>query len=75
MNHQIRLSRISHPRASLLGVALLIAVFAGFGLWAEVFHPEWMQLSSLEASSSVSHAVADASTGQHLLQKVLVAFN
>jgi len=31
----IRLSRISHPRATFWAVTLLIVVFLSFGLWAE----------------------------------------
>lgn len=31
----IRLSRISHPRATAWAMTLLIVVFLGFGLWAE----------------------------------------
>ena len=68
MQHQIRLSRISYPRANLLGVLLLIAVFVLFGLWAQVFHPEWMQVSSLTMETS-----STASSGHHWLQNVFVA--
>ena len=35
MANNIRLSRISHPRATAWAVTLLVIVFLGFGLWAE----------------------------------------
>jgi len=35
MNSALRLSRIAYPRATLWSTALLIAVFAAFGLWVE----------------------------------------
>ena len=35
----IRLSRISHPRATIWGLALVAVVFLAFGAWAEVFAP------------------------------------
>ncbi|XOV84511.1 MAG: hypothetical protein ACFHXK_05215 [bacterium] len=38
--NNIRLSRISHPRASIWAIALLILVFLGFGLWAEASLPD-----------------------------------
>ena len=31
----IRLSRITHPRASMWAIALLVVVFVGFGVLAE----------------------------------------
>ena len=46
MMANIRLSRLSHPRATLWAVALLIIVFLGFGLFAQARMP-------LSASSSV----------------------
>ena len=30
-----RVSRVSHPRATLLGTILLVVVFLGFGVWAQ----------------------------------------
>jgi len=33
-SNNIRLSRISHPRATLWAMALLVVVFLGFGVWA-----------------------------------------
>ena len=33
--NNIRLSRISHPRASMWAIALLVVVFVGFGVLAE----------------------------------------
>jgi hypothetical protein len=35
----IRLSRISHPRATVWAMALLVVVFLGFGIWAEAAMP------------------------------------
>ena len=35
----IRLSRISHPRATGWAMALLVVVFLGFGIWAEATLP------------------------------------
>ena len=37
--NNIRLSRISHPRATFWAMALLIIVFVGFGIWAEASLP------------------------------------
>ena len=34
-SNNIRLSRISHPRATVWAMTLLILVFVGFGLFAE----------------------------------------
>ncbi len=33
--HNIRMSRISHPRATLWAITLLVVVFLGFGVLAE----------------------------------------
>jgi hypothetical protein len=33
--NNIRLSRISHPRATFWAIALLVVVFLGFGVFAE----------------------------------------
>lgn len=38
-SNNIRLSRISHPRATLWAMVLLIVVFLGFGVWAEATLP------------------------------------
>ena len=35
MNHSIRLSRISHPRATIWALALVAAVFLAFGAWTD----------------------------------------
>lgn len=40
MNYSIRLSRLSHPRATMLAMILLAAVFLLFGLFANALHPE-----------------------------------
>jgi hypothetical protein len=37
--HNIRLSRISHPRATFWAITLLIVVFVGFGIWAQASVP------------------------------------
>ncbi len=37
--NNIRLSRISHPRATFWAITLLIVVFIGFGIWAEASVP------------------------------------
>ena len=39
MNHSIRLSRISHPRATAATLALVAVVFLAFGIWAEICAP------------------------------------
>ncbi len=39
-SHNIRLSRISHPRSNLLAMLLLIVVFLGFGVVAEACIPD-----------------------------------
>lgn len=71
MHNNIRLSRISHPRATLLGVALLFAVFMLFGLWAQVFHPEWMQVSTQPPQSSSLMDSPMMAAGQHWLHKIV----
>ncbi len=38
-NSGFRLSRISHPRASLWAMILLLVVFLGFGLAAQAYVP------------------------------------
>ena len=48
--NNIRLSRVSHPRATLWAVALLVIVFLGFGIWAEVSLP-MTQTSAVELNS------------------------
>ena len=58
MTNNIRLSRISHPRATLFGFTLLIAVFVLFGIWAQIFHPEWMAVSG---QPSITTQIASAS--------------
>ena len=35
----IRLSRISHPRATVWAMGLLVVVFLGFGIWADAAMP------------------------------------
>ena len=40
MNHSIRLSRVNHPRGTLVAVVLLTAVFLLFGVFANALHPE-----------------------------------
>lgn len=39
MANNIRLSRVSHPRATLWAIALLIIVFVGFGVLAQTSIP------------------------------------
>ena len=53
-----RLSRISHPRATLWAMILLALVFLGFGLVAEAFVPA----AALSASGSL-----DLQTGESVL--------
>ncbi len=48
--NNIRLSRVSHPRATLWAVALLIIVFLGFGIWAET-SVTMTQTSTVELNS------------------------
>lgn len=38
-SNNIRLSRISHPRATFWAITLLIVVFIAFGIWAEASVP------------------------------------
>jgi hypothetical protein len=40
MNNSFRLSRLTHPRASLFAIILLAVVFGIFGLVASAMHPE-----------------------------------
>ena len=40
MYHSIRLSRLTHPRASLFAMVLLVLVFGVFGAVANAMHPE-----------------------------------
>ena len=37
--NSIRLSRVSHPRATTWGLALVAVVFLAFGAWAEYCAP------------------------------------
>ena len=39
ISNNLRLSRVSHPRATGWAVALLVVVFLAFGLWAEAAIP------------------------------------
>ncbi len=39
ISHNIRLSRIYQPRATVWAMALLTIVFLGFGIWAEATMP------------------------------------
>ena len=56
MMANIRLSRVSHPRATLWAVALLIIVFVGFGVLAQTSipmeHTSSMHLDRLVQGSS-----------------------
>jgi hypothetical protein len=52
--NNIRLSRISHPRATLWAMALLIIVFLGFGIWAEASLPG-LQAQSLTPAAHISN--------------------
>ena len=40
MYDSIRLSRLTHPRASLIAMVLLAIVFGLFGIVASLLHPE-----------------------------------
>ncbi len=40
MNHSIGLSRVNHPRGTLVAMVLLAAVFLLFGVFAHALHPE-----------------------------------
>jgi len=40
MNHSIRLSRVNHPRGTLVAMVLLATVFLLFGVFAHALHPE-----------------------------------
>ena len=72
MHNNIRLSRISHPRATLLGFILLFAVFMLFGLWAQVFHPEWMQVSAQPTTTTILTDTQLGAASQRWLQDILV---
>jgi len=39
-NHSFRLSRLTHPRATLVAIILLAVVFGLFGAVANALHPE-----------------------------------
>ncbi|MCR9261106.1 MAG: hypothetical protein NXH95_15385 [Pseudomonadaceae bacterium] len=51
--NNIRLSRISHPRATFWAMALLIIVFLGFGIWAEASLPD-LQAQTLTPEAHIS---------------------
>ncbi|MCZ6710468.1 MAG: hypothetical protein O7B25_08905 [Gammaproteobacteria bacterium] len=40
MIHSIRLSRLTHPRATLIAIVLLAVVLGLFGIVASALHPE-----------------------------------
>ncbi|MEM7099400.1 MAG: hypothetical protein AAF541_14145 [Pseudomonadota bacterium] len=71
MNNNIRLSRISHPRASALAFILLIAVFVLFGIWAQLAYPEFTQPSA--SMTGVSPTTIAASSSDHWIAELLVA--
>ena len=52
----IRLSRISHPRATGWAMALLVIVFLGFGIWVEATLPA----TSASAVVIDSHLLSNA---------------
>ena len=51
----IRMSRISHPRATWLAIALLVVVFLAFGLWAEASLPQAQSAAPLLETSLAAH--------------------
>ena len=51
----IRMSRISHPRATWFAFALLIVVFLTFGIWAEASLPEVQSATPLLESGLAAH--------------------
>ena len=69
MHHNIRLSRISHPRTTWLGITLVIGVFVAFGIWAQICAPELIN-SSFSAPDTVQSTV---STKQHRLAPFVTA--
>ena len=49
MISNIRFSRISHPRATVWSLALLVIFFLGFGVWVEACTPETTALPTARA--------------------------
>lgn len=47
--HNIRLSRITHPRATMWAALLLVIVFLGFGMVAEACQPEGLSAPTAAA--------------------------
>ncbi len=54
MNHSIRLSRLNHPRGTLVAMALLAAVFLLFGVFAHALHPELATQAPGATSDAIS---------------------
>ena len=54
MNHSIRLSRLNHPRGTLVAMVLLTAVFLLFGVFANALHPELVTQVPAEMSDIMS---------------------
>ncbi len=54
MNHSIRLSRLNHPRGTLVAMALLAAVFLLFGVFAHALHPELATQAPAATSDTIS---------------------
>ncbi len=58
MNHSIRLSRVNHPRGTLVAMVLLAAVFLLFGVFAHALHPE-LAAQTPAATSDVMFLLAN----------------
>ena len=57
MTNNIRMSRISHPRATLWAMLLLAVVFLGFGMWAEACLPDnEIAVPTQEQNSPTEHS-------------------
>ncbi len=54
MNYSIRLSRLNHPRGTLVAMALLTAVFLLFGVFAHALHPELAMQAPAATSDAMS---------------------
>ena len=58
MNNSIRLSRLTHPRASLIAMVLLAVVFGLFGFVASALNPDLGASAAAAAPHSVEGVAA-----------------
>ena len=61
ISNNLRLSRVSHPRATGWAVALLVVVFLAFGIWAE---------AAITAANSAPIVLDGAAEGGSLVEHI-----